>query len=146
MLFRSKALPDLKEFSVLHLCGKGNLVKTVRENYRQYEYLDNVGDAYAAADVVVSRAGSGALFEILALKKPSVVVPLEGSSRGDQVENAEYFARKGLCAVLRQNQLNHLADAVRKAYQSQELKGNLQKSEFQRGNEKIIGELKAFLR
>ena len=138
-------LPDLKEFSILHLCGKGNLVKTVRANYRQYEYLENIADAYAASDIVLSRAGSGAIFEILALKKPSVLVPLENASRGDQVENAEYFKRRGMCEVLRENELESLANTLRQTHQNEGLKRNLANSEFRSGNEKIIENLKPFL-
>ena len=139
------ALPQLKEFSVLHLCGKGNLAIMARENYRQYEYLDSIGDAYAAAYIVLSRAGSGAIFEILALKKPSVLIPLENSSRGDQVENAEYFKRKGLCEVLRESQIDKVADTLRQTYRNERLKRKLATSEFRAGNEKIITALKTFL-
>ena len=139
------SLPKLNDFSVLHSCGKGNIEKVERDYYKQFEYLENIGDAYAAADIVVSRAGSGAIFEILALKKPSVLSPLENSSRGDQLENAEYFKRKGLCEVLRQNQLDALADTIRQTYQNERLKGKLASSEFRSGNEKIINALKSYL-
>ena len=139
------SLPKLKEFSVLHSCGKGNIEKVERDYYKQFEYLENIGDAYAAADIVVSRAGSGAIFEILALKKPSVLVPLENSSRGDQMENAEYFKRKGLCEVLREDRLDKVADVLRQTHQNEPLKRRLASSEFRAGNEKIITALKTFL-
>lgn len=139
------SLFELKEFSVLHLCGKGNVKKSARANYRQFEYLENIGEAYAAADVVVSRAGAGAIFEILALKKPAVFVPLESASRGDQIENAKYFEEKGLCTVLRESQIQNLPQSIRQTYANEGVKRNLKKCKFHCGNDKILSELKAFL-
>lgn len=139
------SLSILRDFSILHLCGKGNVTKSVAENYRQFEYLENMGEAYATADVVLSRAGAGAIFEILALKKPAVLVPLEGASRGDQLENAKYFEEKGLCSVLRQSQIQNLSQAIRETYANEDIKRKLRKSKFGFGNDKILSELKAFL-
>ena len=73
------ALPKLTEnFQVLHLCGKGNLSAALEgmPRYVQCEYLnEEMADAYACADILISRAGSNALCEILALKKPSLLIP-----------------------------------------------------------------------
>lgn len=135
-------LDQLKNYSILHVCGKGNLQKLPVENYRQFEYLADIGEAYACADVVVSRAGAGAIFEILALRKPSVLVPLEGATRGDQVENAEYFKNRGLCKVLRQTKLDELFEKIEETLQDVDLKINLERTEFKSGNEKILSVLK----
>ena len=139
------SLSALKDFSILHLCGKGNAEKSSFENYRQFEYLENIGEAYAAADVVVSRAGAGAIFEILALKKPAVFVPLEKASRGDQIENAKYFEEKGLCKVLRESQIQDLPKIIYETFADENLKRNLRKCKFNSGNDRILSELKAFL-
>ena len=73
------ALPSLTEtFQVLHLCGKGNLSADHEgtRNYVQCEYLnEEMADAYACSDVIISRAGSNALCEILALRKPALLIP-----------------------------------------------------------------------
>ena len=72
---------------------------------------------YAATDAVVSRAGSNTIFELLALKKPMLLIPLpKGASRGDQVQNAEYFRKRGLARVLPQDALTpeNLVSAVEK--------------------------------
>lgn len=102
------ALPD--DLQVLHVCGAGNLEPALegRDDYRQYEYLDaEFGDAYACADVVVSRAGANSLAELLALRKPAVVIPLpRAASRGDQIDNARLFAEKGYGLVLEQESLD----------------------------------------
>jgi UDP-N-acetylglucosamine--N-acetylmuramyl-(pentapeptide) pyrophosphoryl-undecaprenol N-acetylglucosamine transferase len=91
---------------VLHLCGRGNTDETLRglSGYAQFEFLtDEMADALAAADIVLARAGSNTLSELLALNKPMLLVPypLE-ASRGDQIKNAESYARRGLAHVLPQ--------------------------------------------
>ena len=105
--FVREHLPSLLDrYSVLHLCGKGNAVPFPCRRYVQCEYEPEMQDAYAAADAVLARAGSNTVFEVLALKKPAALVPLEKASRGDQLQNARYFAEKGLCAVLRERELS----------------------------------------
>ncbi len=98
----------LSEFNILHICGKGNLDPDFSApNYAQLEYAHDMENYLAAADIVLSRAGSNAVCELLALKKPMLLVPLpKGASRGDQVQNAEYFQNLGYAAVLAQSELS----------------------------------------
>jgi UDP-N-acetylglucosamine--N-acetylmuramyl-(pentapeptide) pyrophosphoryl-undecaprenol N-acetylglucosamine transferase len=100
-----EALPELlKTFDVVHLCGKGKLDESVRmPGYVQYEYIrDEMADLFALADVVCSRAGANAVFELLALHKPMLLLPLSSAStRGDQELNAAYFEKRGYARVLR---------------------------------------------
>ena len=57
--------------------------------------------------IIVGRAGAGVIFESLYAKKPLLLIPLENaSSRGDQVQNATYFSKKGVADVIRQNTLS----------------------------------------
>ncbi len=114
-----EALPKLTGcFQVLHICGKGNLDSEYEgtKNYHQYEYLDeDLKHAYACADVLISRAGSNALCEILALKKPALLIPYpKGASRGDQILNANSFQQRGLSRVLMQEDMtpDTLVDSV----------------------------------
>ncbi len=111
-----EALPELiKTFDVVHLCGKGKLDENVKaEGYLQYEYIRNeMADLFALADVVVSRAGANAVFELLALHKPMLLLPLSGAStRGDQELNAEYFKKRGYARVLLADEVS--ADSVLK--------------------------------
>ncbi len=105
-----QALPQLTEtFQVLHLCGKGNLTSVYEgtANYVQREYLNaEMADAYACADIIVSRAGSNALCEILATRKPALLIPYpKGASRGDQLLNAESFRSRGFSQVLLQEDM-----------------------------------------
>ncbi len=104
------ALPRLiANFQVLHLCGKGNLKVelTGMSGYVQCEYLnEEMADAYACADVLLSRAGANALCEIQALKKPALLIPYPKEvSRGDQVLNANSLKARGLAHVMPQSEL-----------------------------------------
>ena len=101
-----------------------------------------MGTAYACADTVVSRAGAGTVFELLALKKPALLIPLEGQTRGDQIENAEYFEKRGLCRVLKQSELSRLSEEANATLEDTELKKRLSAHEYPLGNERILEELK----
>ena len=126
------------KYVVLHVCGKGNVVETNIKNYRQYEFVNDMGTLYACADVVVSRAGAGAIFEILALKKPSLLIPLVGQTRGDQAENAAYFEQRGLCHVLPQTRLDELDKAIENVLLDDGLKTRLAERAFRAGNATIL--------
>ena len=98
-------LPKLLEtFQVVHLCGKGHAEAALDdvEGYRQFEYVkEELKNIFAAADLLVSRAGANAICEIVALHKPSLLIPLPTKgSRGDQILNANSFAKQGFCEVL----------------------------------------------
>lgn len=118
-----QALPKLLEdFQVVHLCGKekvDNLLLNVK-GYKQFEYLKaELKDVFAMADVVISRAGANAICELLALKKPNILIPLPASaSRGDQILNAKSFEEQGFSMVLDEDDLteNLLVEKVHEMY------------------------------
>lgn len=102
--FIRELLPKLQErFDVVHLCGKGNYDKTKEDlkGYKQFEYVsDELPDIFAAASFVVSRAGSNAICEFLALNMPMLLIPLSlKASRGDQILNAQSFEKQGFASV-----------------------------------------------
>jgi len=98
----------VKYYNVVHLIGAAaekSLVEFLEKrnsSYRIFPYLqDELADVYAATDVVVSRAGGGAIAELCALEKPTVLVPLGTSqSRGDQVVNANILATARAAEVI----------------------------------------------
>lgn len=113
------ALPGLLErFQVAHICGKGNLDAALEgmAGYRQLEYVDaDLPDVLAATDLMLCRAGANTLAEVLSLKKPMLLVPYPmGASRGDQIQNAASFARRGFARVLPQEEMTpeSLAEAL----------------------------------
>jgi UDP-N-acetylglucosamine--N-acetylmuramyl-(pentapeptide) pyrophosphoryl-undecaprenol N-acetylglucosamine transferase len=106
-----KALPELlKTFQVIHLCGKDKVDQSFKgtKGYVQYEYIKKeLSDLLAAADVVISRAGANAICELLALRKPNLLIPLSAaSSRGDQILNAESFKRQGFSYVIKEEDVS----------------------------------------
>ncbi|MDR1664685.1 MAG: undecaprenyldiphospho-muramoylpentapeptide beta-N-acetylglucosaminyltransferase [Clostridiales bacterium] len=104
-----QALPEIcKRFKVIHLCGKGNKSDRELPGYAQFEYVtDELPHLLAIADVVVSRAGANTLFELLALRKPNLLIPLTlKASRGDQILNAASFEQRGYSIVLHEEDLS----------------------------------------
>lgn len=93
-----------QRFQVIHLCGKGKVDNAYinKADYCQFEYAnEELADFFAASELVISRAGANALYELLALVKPHVLIPLSQKvSRGDQVQNAHYFQQQGISVVL----------------------------------------------
>ena len=110
--------PLCERYDIVHLRGKGKLNPELEgnESYRQYEYMeDGLPDVFAAADIALSRSGANAIFEFLALCLPALLVPLPlSASRGDQILNAQYFAKRGYARVLEQENLTaqSLPDAL----------------------------------
>ena len=103
-------LPELlKDFQVIHLCGRGKLDPTLNNlnGYVQYEYIkDELKDLFALTDIVISRAGANAICELLALHKPNLLIPLSANaSRGDQILNARSFERQGFSMVLEEEEI-----------------------------------------
>lgn len=93
----------LKMCQVVHVTGKGKgkALPSI-EGYKQFEYLDEeLAHVYGITDAIVSRAGASAVCEIVALKKPNLLIPLgKEASRGDQLENAEIARKHGWSLVL----------------------------------------------
>ena len=118
-----EALPKLLEdFQIVHLCGKDkmdNLLLTT-PGYKQFEYIKSeLKDLFAMADIVISRAGANAICELLALKKPNILIPLPASSsRGDQILNAQSFEAQGFSIVINEDDLltDLLIDKVHELY------------------------------
>ena len=120
-------LPELlKTFQIIHLCGKGKLDASLEgtKGYVQYEYIkDELADLFALADICVSRAGANAICELLALRKPTLLIPLSANaSRGDQILNADSFKHQGFSEVLKEEDLNPdlLLKTIQKLYQDRQ--------------------------
>ena len=114
----------LEQFQVIHICGKGTLDESLigTPGYVQYEYVDSpLKHLFAAADLIVSRAGANSICEILALRKPNVLIPLSAAaSRGDQILNANSFAKQGYSTVLEEEKVTDatLFDAIHDTYEN----------------------------
>lgn len=99
-----------KQYQIVHICGKNNIDEAVAHilGYKQFEYVyDELADILAATDVVITRGGSNAIFEFLALEIPMLIIPLPlTQSRGDQILNAKSFEKRGFSLTLEEEDLN----------------------------------------
>jgi UDP-N-acetylglucosamine--N-acetylmuramyl-(pentapeptide) pyrophosphoryl-undecaprenol N-acetylglucosamine transferase len=135
----------LRNYNIIHICGKGNLEEklTERNGYVQFEYVsEEMPHIMNAADIVISRAGANVIFELLALKKPNLLIPLSRkSSRGDQILNAASFEKSGYSMVLQEEELTpkELLDKLKKLEMSKNTYINEMKaSNAQDATNKII--------
>lgn len=103
-----------------------------------------MGMIYACADAAVARCGSNSANELIALKIPTLFIPLQNSaSRGDQVKNAEYFLKEGLCRVLPEKELTaeQLYKEIELLLEDKNLKTALSRCGIKRGNKAVINEI-----
>src|SRR3989344_1097257 len=118
----------VKDFQIIHQCGesqlqtvKDELEKIIKEgegeyadavstNYKLFPFFDanDMALAYAAADIIISRAGASNIFEISMLGKPAIIIPITNSSSGHQLENAIEFSRFGAAIVEEENLTPHI--------------------------------------
>lgn len=135
---RSNLPSFLQSWQILHLCGKGNLMESPPDGYVQREFENDMGSAYAASDCVICRAGSNTVFEVLALKKPALLIPLEKGSRGDQLYNAVYFEKRGLVKILRESELSDLPNALSSLQKDDTLRFTLSACGIQNATPQIL--------
>lgn len=113
----------LKDFQIVHLCGQGKLDDSLehKKGYCQFEYIKKeLADIFALSDIVISRAGANAICELLALRKPNILIPLSAAaSRGDQILNARSFEKQGFSVVIEEEQLTKesLSAAIKEVYE-----------------------------
>ena len=108
----------LKEYEVIHVTGSENFRETEAEShvvvdealdkyYHPFGFLDEekMKHAYKVSDLIVSRAGAGSIFEIAAIGKPSILVPLPSAAGDHQAKNAYVYAETGAALVVEQTNL-----------------------------------------
>lgn len=142
-----EALPKLlDDFQIVHICGKekiDNLLLST-DGYKQFEYVkEDLKDLFAMADIVISRAGANAICELLALRKPSLLIPLPArASRGDQILNAKSFESQGFAMVADEDYLTAvtLTEKVHELYFTrQSYIESMQNSNQRDAIDKIVG-------
>lgn len=143
-----QTLENLVQFcQIIHATGKGKMATEARHSrYRSYEFLDAeaIAMAYAASDLVVSRAGMSTLTELAYLQKPVVVIPIPGTHQED---NAHEFTKHNACELLNQKELDPksfsqiLKDMVYDSALLHELSKNIGKVMPRSANRKIMEEV-----
>lgn len=113
-----------EKFLVIHQTGiylppsisQEKLSEKIRQNYKPYKFIyEQMPHVIACADIILSRAGSNSLWECAVLKRPMVLIPLCGkATRGDQVDNASYFEKRGAALTLNGSDADsiHLKNAL----------------------------------
>lgn len=99
----------LREFQIVHIVGKGFYNNEIeKKGYKQFEFVNKeLFDIFSITDFTISRAGANSIYEFLALNIPSILIPLgTNQSRGDQLENAQFFLRKGFSKVVNEEDLS----------------------------------------
>jgi len=138
-------LPSLLEKAqIIHICGNGNVDETIEvDGYRQYEYINQeLKDVLAITDYVISRAGSNAIFEFLALNIPMLLIPLSlAASRGDQIDNAKSFVKSGFAHQLMEEDVT--ADTLMQAINqliddAPNIKETMQKQDSRKSRDQVI--------
>ena len=108
MLFEASAFLT-SELQILHIAGYPDDVERLQQQYREQgrtatvlTYTEELPQGYAAADMVISRAGAGALHSQMEYGHPAIYIPYPGGVRDHQVHNARYMAEcvKGARVVL----------------------------------------------
>lgn len=136
----------LKNYNIIHLCGKGKKIESTTKQangkYVQIEFEKNPANLFACADIVVCRAGSNTIFEMLALSKPMLLLPLsKKASRGDQILNSKEFKQSGFASYILDEDLNKetlVTEIENLINNKQQIIKKMKASNFQLGNEKIL--------
>lgn len=131
-------LSELSSFlNIVHLTGPhadSNAAAPYQHSYHAFEFLnEELFDLYASCDMILTRAGSGSIFECLAVNKPMLLLPLpKSASRGDQIENAEAFEKKGWARVMDQDTLNsaHFVETLRLFTQDESSRAAMKKTQL----------------
>ncbi len=138
----------LPYFQIVHLCGNGKMDSQFSSllGYRQFTYLnEELADILAMASLVLSRAGATTLFELLALKKPHILLPLSlKASRGDQIDNARYFEHRGISKVLYPDDVTdeRLVNMILMCYENlSQLQKHCQESVYAQSTQHVVDEI-----
>lgn len=130
-------------YNIIHITGKGNKTNVINNSYYQTEFTGEIQDFFSLSDIVVSRGGANSLFELLAIKKPMIIIPLpKGNSRGDQVENAKYFEKNGWAKVILQEDLTKSKFiSTIENLDIKKLQENMRNSPYDNANKKIVNQI-----
>ncbi|MCD6416096.1 MAG: undecaprenyldiphospho-muramoylpentapeptide beta-N-acetylglucosaminyltransferase [Planctomycetes bacterium] len=137
---------------VIHLTGAAHLPEALKNElslapwYRAFGFMP-MGDAYAAADLVLSRAGAATLAELTALGLPSILIPYPYAARRHQHSNAAILEKAGAAVVLDQTDLTarRLANAIQRLASGPALRRRMSKCALRLGRPAAAGQVAAHL-
>lgn len=134
------------KFNIIHITGKGNKQMRSFGNYNAFEMIEDMNTIYNSVDFVLSRAGAGVTAECYFKNLPMILIPLENkASRGDQVQNAEYYVQHDVAILLHEHDLTAeiLKTEIEKFYKDlPKYKQNYKSQKQINGREKIVDMIK----
>jgi UDP-N-acetylglucosamine--N-acetylmuramyl-(pentapeptide) pyrophosphoryl-undecaprenol N-acetylglucosamine transferase len=112
-LAAAEAFRGTTPFTVVQVSGRRDFARLSTDNprHRILEYVDDIWRYLAAADVVVSRAGAGSLFDIAAAGKAAILIPFPYATGDHQLHNARYFTGRGAAELMLDSEVT--AEALR---------------------------------
>lgn len=138
----------LKRINIIHITGKNNNKLKSHDNYNALEISDDIVNLYNMADFVLGRSGAGVTAECFFKHIPMLLIPLEnGASRGDQLQNANYYVNFGVAEVLKESDLTPttLEKSILKFLDNlKERKNAYEKAKQINGREKIVDLINKF--
>ncbi len=133
------------KYTIIHIVGKKNINEKIQnQNYIQIEFVNDIENYFALVDLVISRAGSNTIFELLSIHKPMILIPLpkNSNSRGDQVDNTKYFVENNFANFIYQESLNidTLLTTIEETLKNKDSYiSSMKESKEINGNKNIIG-------
>ncbi len=113
---------NIKDITIIHITGKNNY-QEMKKMYASFEglnqnlilldYYENMNEIYAISSLVVSRAGSSTITELIHTKTPAILIPLPQSASNHQYENA-MFLFENRCAVIVKDDENLSINTIKK--------------------------------
>ena len=143
-LIRESVNVLVKKYNIIHICGRGGCDNALNiQGYKQFDYVTTeLPHLFAISDIAVSRAGSNAIFEFLAAQIPMLLIPLpKGESRGDQILNADSFAKSGFAVTKYQENLDpqELCKDIDALFaDKQKFRTSMHNSSIQNGTDNIL--------
>ncbi|HEX2740318.1 MAG TPA: undecaprenyldiphospho-muramoylpentapeptide beta-N-acetylglucosaminyltransferase [Rubrobacter sp.] len=112
-LAAAEAFRGETSYTVVQVSGRRDFARLSTDNpkHRILEYADDIWRYLAAADVVVSRAGAGSLFDIAAAGKAAILIPFPYATGDHQLHNARYFVERGAAELMLDSEVT--AEALR---------------------------------
>ncbi len=134
----------------LEMAEKAVLNSKYRKRVKVVDFIHNMEQAYAAADLIVSRAGAIAIAEIVQVKKPAIFIPLPSAAEDHQTHNAMALVSKGAALMVKERNASErlvtLVNQLMKEDQKrEEIVAQLKQFEYGNATDKIVNEVERLI-
>ena len=105
----------LRDYKLIHHTGdldfayfekrKRGLQPELKGKYAVHSFIANMAEAYQKVDMIIARAGANTVAEVIAIKRPTIFIPIPWTRYNEQVKNAELAEEAGIAVIINQNEL-----------------------------------------